>query len=78
MMRAALFTLALLAASTAQADTPEQRLAAAGLTLPPPNQPIGLYVPAAPSGKSLFPAGHTDTPIQAPGKLGPTPDVTRR
>ncbi len=75
MMRAALFTLALLAAGTAQADTPEQRLAAAGLTLPPPNQPIGLYVPAARSGKLLFLAGHTECPIKATGKLGATMDV---
>ncbi len=75
MMRAALFTLALLAASAAQADTPEQRLAAAGLTLPPPNKPIGLYVPAARSGKLLFLAGHTECPIKATGKLGATMDV---
>jgi enamine deaminase RidA (YjgF/YER057c/UK114 family) len=73
-MRAAVIALALLAAPAA-AQTPEERLAAAGLTLPPPNAPIGLYVPAARVGKLLFLAGHTECPIKATGKLGATMDV---
>ncbi|WP_164156122.1 RidA family protein [Sandarakinorhabdus rubra] len=73
-MRAALFALALFAAPVA-AETPEQRLAAAGLALPPPNAPIGLYVPTARVGKLMFLAGHTECPIKATGKLGATMDV---
>jgi enamine deaminase RidA (YjgF/YER057c/UK114 family) len=70
----------LLAASGATAaktpvQTPEQRLAAAGLALPPANAPIGLYVPAARQGKLLFLAGHTECPIKATGKLGATMTV---
>ena len=74
MMRALFVVLALLAAPAA-ADTPEERLAKAGLTLPPPNAPIGLYVPAARVGNLLFLAGHTECPIRATGKLGATMDV---
>ena len=59
----------------ALAETPEQRLAAAGLTLPPPNAPIGLYVPAARVGNLLFLAGHGECPAGAAGKLGATMDV---
>ena len=59
----------------AAAQTPEQRLAAAGLTLPPPNAPIGLYVPAARVGKLLFLAGHGECPAGGAGKLGATMDV---
>ena len=73
-MRAAVLALALLAAPAA-AETPEARLARAGLTLPPANAPIGLYVPAARTGKLLFLAGHTECPIKATGKLGATMDV---
>lgn len=74
-MRIPLILIGLLAASPVLAETPEQRLAAAGLTLPPPNAPIGLYVPAARVGKLMFLAGHTECPIRATGKLGATMDV---
>ncbi|OYQ24676.1 hypothetical protein CHU93_15035 [Sandarakinorhabdus cyanobacteriorum] len=78
-MRTALFSLALLlaipVAAKTPAATPEQRLAAAGLTLPPPNAPIGLYVPAARVGKLLFLAGHGECPAGAAGRLGDTMDV---
>lgn len=78
-MRIPLILLAVLAATPAAADTPEQRpearLAAAGLSLPPANAPIGLYVPAARVGKLMFLAGHTECPIKATGKLGATMDV---
>jgi hypothetical protein len=73
-MRIALLALALMA-TPALAETPEQRLAAAGLTLPPPNAPIGLYVPAARVGKLLFLAGHGECPAGAAGKLGATMDT---
>lgn len=74
-MRIPLIIAALLAAPPVLAETPEQRLAAAGLALPPANAPIGLYVPAARVGKLLFLAGHTECPIKATGKLGATMDV---
>ena len=74
-MRIPLILIGLLAASPVLAETPEQRLAAADLTLPPPNAPIGLYVPAARVGKLMFLAGHTECPIRATGKLGATMDV---
>jgi enamine deaminase RidA (YjgF/YER057c/UK114 family) len=73
-MRAAIIAAALLAMPAA-AQTPEERLASAGLILPPANAPIGLYVPAARSGRLLFLAGHTECPIKATGKLGATMDV---
>jgi enamine deaminase RidA (YjgF/YER057c/UK114 family) len=73
-MRIALLALAVMAAP-ALAETPEQRLAKAGLTLPPPNAPIGLYVPAARVGKLLFLAGHGECPAGAAGKLGATMDT---
>lgn len=73
-MRAAFVALALLAAPAA-AETPEERLAKAGLALPPPNAPIGLYVPAARVGNLMFLAGHTECPIKAAGKLGASMDV---
>ncbi len=63
------------AAAVTPAQTPEQRLAAAGLTLPPPNAPIGLYVPAARVGNLLFLAGHGECPAGGAGKLGATMDV---
>ncbi len=74
-MRAALILVAALIAAPAVAATPEQRLAAAGLALPPPNAPIGLYVPASRVGKLMFLAGHGECPAGAAGKLGATMDV---
>jgi enamine deaminase RidA (YjgF/YER057c/UK114 family) len=77
-MRAMLTPLPAVAAFLAippLAETPEQRLAAAGLTLPPPNAPIGLYVPASRVGKLMFLAGHGECPAGGPGRLGDTMDV---
>jgi enamine deaminase RidA (YjgF/YER057c/UK114 family) len=74
-VRIVLLSIALLLAAPALAATPEQRLAAAGLALPPPNAPIGLYVPAARVGKLLFLAGHGECPAGGAGKLGATMDV---
>lgn len=76
-MRAALILVAALIAAPAVAATPEQRLAAAGLALPPPNAPIGLYVPASRVGKLMFLAGHGECPAGAAGKLGATMDVAQ-
>ena len=61
------------AAVRPQAASPEQRLRELGIELPPPPQPVGVYVPARRVGNLLFTAGHTPrapdgTPT--PGKLG--------
>jgi enamine deaminase RidA (YjgF/YER057c/UK114 family) len=57
----AVIALAAVATSPAPAqgaDTPEARLAAAGLTLPEPPRPIATYVTAVESGNLLFLSGH--------------------
>ena len=61
------------AAVRPQAASPEQRLRELGIELPPPPQPVAVYVPARRVGNLLFTAGHTPrapdgTPT--PGKLG--------
>jgi enamine deaminase RidA (YjgF/YER057c/UK114 family) len=53
-----LLLLVLSVAGVRAADTPEQRLAALGLTLPAGSAPIANYVPAVRSGNLLFLAGH--------------------
>ena len=58
---------------TSQNTTPEQRLRELGIELPPPPQPVGVYVPAVRTGNILFTAGHTPRgPDGSPlvGKLG--------
>lgn len=71
MSRPALLLAAALLAAAAQpataqgADTPEARLAAAGLVLPQPARPIATYVTAVESGNLLFLSGH--------GECGTTP-----
>ncbi len=62
-----------LAVGRPQGISPEQRLRELGIELPPPPQPVGVYVPARRVGNLLFTAGHTPraadgTPM--PGKLG--------
>ncbi len=62
-----------LAVGRPQGTSPEQRLRELGIELPPPPQPVGVYVPARRVGNLLFTAGHTPraadgTPM--PGKLG--------
>jgi len=47
----------LLAVTLRAAETPEQRLAALGLTLPAGTAPIANYVPAVRSGRLVFLAG---------------------
>ena len=43
---------------TAQEASPEARIRALGITLPPPSKPIGTYVPAVQVGNLLFVSGH--------------------
>src|SRR5688572_12416923 len=52
-----LATLGTLSTATA-AETPEQKLAALGLTLPPTSNPVANYVPAVRTGNLVFLAGH--------------------
>lgn len=50
--------LAAVSAAPAAAETPEQRLAAAGYTLPAPPSPVATYVTSVRSGNLLFLSGH--------------------
>lgn len=45
-------------ATSAVAETPEQRLAAAGYTLPAPPKPVATYVTFVRTGNLLFLSGH--------------------
>jgi enamine deaminase RidA (YjgF/YER057c/UK114 family) len=56
-------------------DSPEARLAALGLTLPPVAAPLAAYVPAVRSGPWVYTAGQL--PL-ADGKLLMTGKVGRR
>ena len=62
-----LLTLSSLAPLSAAPDTPEDRLAALGLTLPSTSAPVANYVPAVRSGQLVFLAGHI--PRDAAGKV---------
>lgn len=59
---------------TAPADgSPEERLAALGLTLPPVSAPVAAYVPAVRSGNLIYTAGQVplvDGQLLAAGKVG--------
>lgn len=48
----------LLAVAASAAPTPEQNLAALGLSLPPTGNPVANYVPAVRTGNLIFLAGH--------------------
>jgi len=50
--------LAATLATIAAAETPEERLAAAGFTLPPPTSPVATYVTWRRAGNLLFLSGH--------------------
>jgi enamine deaminase RidA (YjgF/YER057c/UK114 family) len=53
--------------------SPEQRLAALGLTLPPVTKPLAAYVPAVSSGGFVYTAGQlpvVDGQLLATGKVG--------
>ncbi len=64
-----LVTLALLIAASAVAETPEERLEAAGYTLPEPTRPVAVYVTRVRTGNLLFLSGH--------GECGPIEDITK-
>ncbi len=64
-----LATLALLVTATALAETPEERLEAAGYTLPEPTKPVAVYVTRVQTGRLLFLSGH--------GECGPIEDITK-
>ncbi|MCA3254058.1 MAG: RidA family protein [Alphaproteobacteria bacterium] len=69
-MRQVAIALALLAAPAAAA-TPEERLAAAGFTLPEPTKPIATYVTSVETGNLLFLSGHGECgPNRTLGKVG--------
>lgn len=72
MIRLALGAALLLAAAPARADTPEQRLAAKGYTLPAPPKPVATYVTSVRTGNLLFLSGHGECDLAnaAKGKLG--------
>lgn len=59
----------LLVASAAVAETPEERLAAAGYTLPAPTKPVAVYVTRVRTGNLLFLSGH--------GECGPIEKITK-
>lgn len=64
-----LLTLVLLIAASAFAETPEERLEAAGYTLPEPTKPVAVYVTRVQTGNLLFLSGH--------GECGPLEDITK-
>jgi enamine deaminase RidA (YjgF/YER057c/UK114 family) len=54
-------------------STPEERLAALGLTLPPVSKPLAAYVPALRSGNYVYTSGQlptVDGELVAVGKVG--------
>lgn len=55
------------------AQSPEERLAALGLTLPPVARPLAAYVPALRSGNTVYTAGQlpmADGQLLSAGKVG--------
>jgi enamine deaminase RidA (YjgF/YER057c/UK114 family) len=61
-------------------DTPEDRLAALGLTLPEVTRPVAAYVPAVRSGPYVYVSGQlpiADGKLLATGKVGAEVDVAR-
>lgn len=70
---AAGFCLLALSAGVAraqEADDPETRLRALGLTLPPASTPIANYVKAVRTGNLVFLAGHGECGTPLAGKVG--------
>lgn len=53
-----LLSLCLLLPMLAFAETPEERLEAAGYTLPAPTSPVAVYVTSVQTGNLLFLSGH--------------------
>lgn len=61
------------------AVTPEERLAALGLTLPPVSKPLAAYVPALRSGNYVYTSGQlpfVDGELAAVGKVGTGADAS--
>jgi len=56
--------------ASAQANTPEQRLIAAGNTLPAPTSPVANYVTWRRVGNILYLSGHGECDNDTLGKLG--------
>ncbi len=72
-MHRILIVLLLSAALPALAETPEERLEAAGYTLPAPAKPVAVYVTRVQTGNLLFLSGHGECrPIDemTQGKVG--------
>ncbi|WP_194743357.1 RidA family protein [Thermaurantiacus tibetensis] len=71
-MRHMMAAAALVLAAPAAANTPEERLAAAGHVLPAPVRPVAVYATRVQAGDLLFLSGHgeCDAKRQARGKLG--------
>lgn len=68
MLRMMTAVLSVALATAALAETPEERLAAAGHTLPEPAKPVAVYVTRVQSGNLLFLSGH--------GECGPIEGMT--
>ncbi|MER5807617.1 RidA family protein [Streptomyces sp. NPDC002033] len=65
---------------TANPTTPEERLAAAGLPLPPAPAPVAVYVPAVVSGHYVYTSGQlpmVDGALTVTGKVGAEVDAER-
>ncbi len=77
MMRAFGVLVLFLMAGPAFADTPEERIAAAGHTLPEPVTPVANYVTWRKSGNLLFLSGHGDCIDPISGKVGDQVDIER-
>ena len=72
-MHKTLVALLLLTGLPALAETPEERLEAAGYTLPEPAKPVAVYVTRVQTGNLLFLSGHGECrPIDemTQGKVG--------
>ena len=69
-MRVLAAILLLVLAQPVLAETPEQRLAAKGFTLPEPVKPVATYLTSVRSGNLLFLSGHGQCGERASGKLG--------
>lgn len=50
--------MAVLAASSLRSNTPDEKLEALGLALPPVSKPVANYIPAVRAGSLIFLAGH--------------------
>ena len=70
-MQRYLILLLVLSVAPVFAETPEERLKAAGYTLPDPPKPAAVYVTRVQVGNLLFLSGHGDCRADRPtGKLG--------